>query len=311
VWPSGPARRTDPGWSGGPRWPGGSGWPAGGGAVGVHGGPCEGPAPAAAVTAVEAPAWDDAQEQPDEGVPADPGAHRQGRGGRAVGRWLPEGWRGARLDPGRPGATALALVAAAAAVVAAVGVWSDRPRAEPITALPSVVATGEPVPAAGGAVASGAPGQPETPATLVVSVAGKVGRPGLVRVPAGARVAEAIEAAGGPLPGTDLTGLNLARRLGDGEQVAVGVPAAPDAAGPDLGLAAGPGAGGDGTPARVDLNAATAEQLETLPGVGPVTAERILEWRNRNGPFSRVEQLREVNGIGERRFSTLRDLVSV
>jgi competence protein ComEA len=248
-------------------------------------------------------------------------------------RWLPAAWRGARLDPGRPGAIALALVAAAAAVVAAVVVGSERPRAEPVGGLPTVSVVAEsadavattdaPDPAkaatagapTAGAAAAPAPAQPVAP--LVVSVSGKVRRPGLVEVPAGARVADVLDAAGGALPGTDLAPLNLARRVSDGEQVAVGVPAA---AGVDPGPTPGSlpgGAGGSGAGAapgpasKVDLNVATAEQLDGLPGVGPVTAQRILEWRARNGRFARVEQLREIEGIGERRFGQLRELVTV
>jgi len=122
-------------------------------------------------------------------------------------------------------------------------------------------------------------------------------------------------AAGGPQPGIDLSGLNLARRLVDGEQIAVGVPPAPDAAGrPPAGSAAGAGPAGAGPAApagKVDLNTATVAQLDTLPGVGPVTAQHIVEWRTRNGRFARVDQLREIDGIGERRFQQLRDLVTV
>jgi competence protein ComEA len=139
----------------------------------------------------------------------------------------------------------------------------------------------------------------------VVAVVGKVRRPGLVRVPPGSRVADTLDAAGGVLPGVDLAGVNLARKVGDGEQVAVGVPPAPDAV-PATGgepEAAGPGK------APLDLNAATVEQLDALPGVGPVTAQRIVDWRVRNGRFATVEQLREVEGIGERRLGQLRGLV--
>ncbi len=205
------------------------------------------------------------------------------------------------MDPGRPGATALALVAAAAAVVAAVGVWSERPRAEPVTTLPAVgLSTGGP-----SAGPSADPAAPAEPAPLVVSVTGKVRRPGLVQLRDGARVADVLEAAGGPLPGTDVTALNMARRVADGEQVAVGVPVAPDA---PAAAGAPEGAAPSG---RVDLNRATADQLDALPGVGPVTAARILEWRTRNGRFARVEQLREIDGIGERRFGQLRELVTV
>jgi competence protein ComEA len=141
-------------------------------------------------------------------------------------------------------------------------------------------------------------------------VAGRVARPGLVRVPAGSRVADVLEAAGGPLPGTDLAGVNLARKVSDGEQVALGVPAATDAAPAGAPPGGGPaGAGAPGGP--LDLNSATVEQLDGLPGVGPVTAQHIVDWRTRNGRFASVDQLREVDGIGERRFGQLRDLVRV
>ncbi|MGE0296007.1 MAG: helix-hairpin-helix domain-containing protein [Pseudonocardia sp.] len=222
-----------------------------------------------------------------------PGGSLVGRLGRWVRRFAPAGAIAARVDPGRPGATALALVAAAAAVLAAAGVWLERPRAEPVDALPAVT-TGA---AAGEAAPTG---------SIVVSVTGKVRTPGLVTLPDGARVADAVTAAGGALPGIDLTGVNLARRLADGEQVVVGVaPPGGAGAGPAAPGGPGPGAG------LIDLNLATAAQLDTLPGVGPVTAERIVEWRTRNGPFRRVEQLREVDGIGERRFAQLRALVTV
>ncbi len=155
---------------------------------------------------------------------------------------------------------------------------------------------------------------------LVVSVAGRVAHPGVVRVPDGARVIDVLAAAGGAQPGVDLAGLNLARRVVDGEQIAVGVPPAPDAAAQPLSAgavgagsagAAGTGAGASGPAAKVDLNTATVAQLDTLPGVGPVTAQHIVDWRTRNGRFVRVDQLREIDGIGERRFQQLRDLVTI
>lgn len=252
-----------------------------------------------------------------------PGAPRPGR----LQRLLPAAWREARVDPGRPGATALALVAAAAAVVAAIGVWVERPRAEPVAGLSEVAVVAEPsatVAQEASAVPAPAPEAPGPGATaappaepLVVSVSGRVGRPGLVEVPAGSRVADVLAAAGGPVPGTDLAGLNLARRVVDGEQVAVGVPPAPDAlpaaSGPGAPVPPGPGPVGGSArpPGKVDLNSATPEQLDALPGVGPVTAQRVLEWRTRHGRFVRVEQLREIEGIGERRFGQLRELVTV
>ncbi len=235
-----------------------------------------------------------------------PGRRRSRLAVLADGR-LPVGWRNARLDPGRPGALALLLTAALAAVLAAVGVWWERPRAEPVASgLPALVDTTAAAPT-GPAPTRPAP-TPGPPEQLVVAVAGRVVRPGLVRVPAGARVADVLEAAGGPLPDTDLAGVNLARKVNDGEQVAVGVPGATDAAAPP----AAAGAAGQAAPgAPLDLNAATAEQLDALPGVGPVTAQRIVEWRTRNGRFATVDQLREVEGIGERRFGQLRALVRV
>ncbi|GAA1848256.1 hypothetical protein GCM10009836_29900 [Pseudonocardia ailaonensis] len=227
---------------------------------------------------------------------------RPSRAARVAARWVPEAWRGARLNPGRAGAIALVLVAAVAAVVAAVGVWGARPRAEQMPALPTVSTTApEPSTAASAAPTA-------TPVELVVGVAGRVRRPGLVRVPDGSRVADVLEAAGGTLPGTDLATVNLARKVVDGEQVAIGVPAAADAQGSAGGAAGTPGSAPGG---KVDLNRATVDQLDGLPGVGPVTAQRILDWRTAHGRFSRVDQLREVDGIGERRFAQLRELVAV
>ena len=196
----------------------------------------------------------------------------------------------------------MVLVGVVAAVVAAVGVWREVPRAEPVAGLPALVTT---------TAATAAPSTVAAAPELVVAVAGKVRRPGLVRVPAGSRVADALEAAGGVLPGVDLAGVNLARKVGDGEQVAVGVPPAPDAAGaPAAAGAAAAGAGAAGAAAApLDLNTATVEQLDALPGVGPVTAQRIVDWRARNGRFATVDQLREVEGIGERRLGQLRELV--
>lgn len=250
-------------------------------------------------------------------TPASVGPAPGGRTDAALRRLLPGGWLGARIDPGRPGATALALVAAVAAVLAAAGVWMERPRAEPVGALPTVAVTSPaPAPVPDGEAPTAAGGGSST-GRLVVSVVGKVRSPGLVEVPDGARVADVLTAAGEALPGVDLTGINLARRVSDGEQVAVGVTPAPDAGpagavGAGGSVAGGADAGGEGTGGQpLDLNRATAAQLDTLPGVGPVTAERILEWRTRNGRFSRVEQLREIEGIGERRFGQLRGLVQV
>jgi competence protein ComEA len=151
-----------------------------------------------------------------------------------------------------------------------------------------------------GAAAVGADGR------VAVHVAGRVRHPGLVRLPAGSRVQDAIRAAGGSSSGADLDALNLARRLTDGEQVLVPGPGDPP---PPPPLGAGPSSGA--TPsAPLDLNAATLEQLDALPGVGEVTAGRIIAYRSAH-PFTAVDELLEVPGIGQRRFEQLKDLVTV
>jgi competence protein ComEA len=127
----------------------------------------------------------------------------------------------------------------------------------------------------------------------------------VIRLAAGARVVDALRAAGGVRPGVDTTALNLARLLVDGEQILVAVP---PAAGPSPpGSVSGPGAAGG----LLDLNAATLEQLDELPGVGPVLAQRILDWRQENGRFSAVDELQEVPGIGPAKFAALAKKVRV
>ncbi|MFJ9622012.1 helix-hairpin-helix domain-containing protein [Streptomyces sp. NPDC101181] len=219
----------------------------------------------------------------------------------------------------------LGMVLLAAVVFAAFHFWSVRPEAvrapEPVVAEGSTADPAlpqeslrpdspDPVPRPiGGAPQAGGAAAGE----VVVDVSGKVRRPGVRRLPAGSRVADALRAAGGVRDGTDVTGLNRARVLVDGEQVVVGLPAgasAPGAtggAGGPLGAAGPPGQPGPGAP--LSLNTATAEQLETLPGVGPVLAQRMIDHRTESGGFRSVDELREVNGIGDRRFADLQPLV--
>jgi competence protein ComEA len=153
---------------------------------------------------------------------------------------------------------------------------------------------------------------------IFVHVAGAVRRPGLYRVPSAARVAEALQRAGGPLRRAELTAVNLAARMEDGQQVVVpaagavpvagaaGARASPGTAGALPGVAgAVPGAGG----VKLSLAAATVDQLDELDGIGPTLAGRIIEYRDAHGGFRSVEQLREVDGIGEKRFATLREAV--
>jgi competence protein ComEA len=147
---------------------------------------------------------------------------------------------------------------------------------------------------------------------LVVHVSGAVTREGLVRVAPGSRVADAVAAAGGPAPGADLRRLNLAAKVLDGQQVAVpkvGEPA-PVTAG-SAGTGAGVGGAGPSADTPLDLNSATAAQLEALPGIGPSLASAILAERDRAGGFRRVDDLRRVRGIGDARFAQIRPLVRV
>ncbi|QWC85853.1 helix-hairpin-helix domain-containing protein [Nocardioidaceae bacterium] len=195
------------------------------------------------------------------------------------------------------------------------GSSGDATQAEPLVDLDASapgpgtgVATPEPVDASG--AASGAAMRAGTAAVVVVDVAGRVRRPGLATLPAGSRVADAIDSAGGARRGVDLTNLNLARVLVDGEQVLVGVD---PAAGAPLGV---PGVATGATPdpssvALVNLNTADQPTLETLPGVGPVTAAAILQWRTDHGAFTTVEELLEVSGIGPATLEDLAPLVTV
>ncbi|WP_425577311.1 helix-hairpin-helix domain-containing protein [Streptomyces enissocaesilis] len=206
---------------------------------------------------------------------------------------------------------ALAVVLVVAAVLAAQHFWTGRPQS---VQPPEVVGEG---PAAARPEPSPSPGPPPTATAdgpgpvpgegrIVIDVSGRVRQPGIHRLPAGSRVADALRAAGGVKAGADTVGLNRARLLMDGEQVVVGVPAPAGAAGP----AAGGGAPASGRAAApIGLGSATAEQLETLPGVGPVLAQHIIDYRTEHGGFRSVDELREVKGIGDRRFADLRPLV--
>lgn len=243
-------------------------------------------------------------------------------------RLVPERFRGIRVDPGRRGVCTLLAVGVVAMVVAGVAIFRERPIARPVPPLPAVHSTAD---AAAPALPPGTETQSaarpklveSAPAAgeLVVSVVGLVHRTGLVRLPTGARVADALTAAGGPRDGADTTGLNLAQRLSDGDQVLVG-PSGADPAAPKLGsatISAGgrPTASAPGSAqpppssGRLDLNTATEAQLDALPGVGPVTAKAIIAWRTTHGRFTDVTQLGEVDGIGPARLARLRELVRV
>lgn len=160
--------------------------------------------------------------------------------------------------------------------------------------------------------------------TVTVHVVGQVERPGVFTMPAGSRVSDVVAKAGAR-KGADLAAINLARPLVDGEQLRVPKPgevvAAPaGTAGPGSGVGAASSAGGVGSAAtggvpgaavRVNLNSASATELEDLPGVGPVLAQRIIDWRSEHGRFASVDELGEVSGIGEKIFAALQPKVTV
>jgi competence protein ComEA len=188
----------------------------------------------------------------------------------------------------------LAAVCAGCIALTAYVVLHHRPGAVPVAAAPApwpTVAT-LPLPS-------------PTPAGIVVDVAGRVRHPGIVTLPAGSRIADALDAAGGARNPSDLTMVDLAATLTDGQLIVVGLPGGGGA------VTAGGQTTGTSSPASVDLNSATVDQLDTLPGIGPVLAQRILDWRTANGPFTSVDQLNDVSGIGPSTFADLQPLVRV
>lgn len=234
----------------------------------------------------------------------------------ALSAHLPERWRGARLDPGRTGMLALCGVGVTVLIVAGYAMLRDAPVVAPVPTLPIVQPISEVEVAPSGTAAP--------PSTIVVSVVGLVASSGLVNLPAGSRVADALEAAGGPLDGADVLALNLAAKLADGDQIVVGAPplegrpiisgtvqdSAPGSA--STSATGATGAAGDGSAGgTVNLNTATVAELDALDGVGPVTAASIIAWREANGAFKDVGQLAEVDGIGPVRLEKLRGQVTV
>ncbi|MFE7133223.1 helix-hairpin-helix domain-containing protein [Streptomyces sp. NPDC057638] len=197
---------------------------------------------------------------------------------------------------------ALAVVLVAGVTFAVQQFWVGRPQG---VRAPELVGPGalELASPSSAAPPGGRPG-----ARIVVDVSGEVRRPGVFRLPSGSRVTDALGAAGGVLPKTDVTGLNRARVLMDGEHVVVGTPPQQDIAPAGPSPTPGSGVQRPGT-APLSLNTATLEQLDTLPGVGPVLARHILDYRDRHGGFRSLDELREVDGIGERRFADLSELV--
>ena len=219
----------------------------------------------------------------------------------------------------------VALLIAALAVLGSVWFWSQVAAGQPeVMPLTDISAQGS-LPAGGGTQGQephGA-GPPELssetpqPGTVIIHVAGAVAVPGIVQLPAGSRVHQAVAAAGGGTPSADLNRLNLAAVLSDGQKLYVPrageeIPAgAPVSSGP-------PGEAGNGTAGgtasaggKVNLNTASVEELDALPKVGPVLAQRILDWRKQHGPFKSAEELDAVDGVGPKMLETLLPLVGV
>ena len=255
----------------------------------------------------ESSSWDDAVEVPPVPVP-----------GRHASRRLADR---VRLTPAH-----LAVVAVVVALGVGMAAWlAVRSQAEPVPVAP-LTPVSEPladVPAVDGSAAAAGSGATSTRSSaeesatsggvadstaedLTVDVAGKVRSPGIAVLPPGSRVVDALEAAGGARRGVDLTSLNLARPLVDGEQILVGVTA-------PAGVPATVGDPGSATTAGalVNLNTADPPTLETLPGVGPVTAGAIISWRDQHGGFSAVEELLEVDGIGDATLAQIAPHVTI
>lgn len=248
---------------------------------------------------------------------------------------LPGPLRGGRITPPVAAVVGAAIVVIVAVVVAMTGVLGAGRSGEPVPAVPrggGVATTGSPpaagqrtgappgaesgpsavrssagVPRGGSSLGGSQPGM-AAPSTVVVHVVGAVRREGVVQLPAGSRVQDALKAAGGTTRKAVLRGLNLARTVVDGEQIFV-----PDSVNAPVPIPTTPpgGAGSTAPSGPVDLNAADKAALMTLPGVGEKTAEKIIAWRDLHGRFTSVDELGEVQGIGEKRLERLRPLVKV
>ena len=236
---------------------------------------------------------------------------------------VPGRLRGASWLPSMRAAVGVALVIAG--IVAVLGVrlaWASvhdtttpvrAPGASPGVDLDPAARGSPSTAAAAGSPSSAGPGTASAGATgiVVVDVVGQVGRPGLVSLPAGSRVADAITAAGGATPEADVSLLNQARLVIDGEQIRVPRPGEVIAAAPGAAAPGAAGGAGGGVGALVSLNSADLATLDGLPGVGPVLAQRILDWRSEHGRFTSVDELGEVSGIGDKLMSQLRPRVTL
>lgn len=188
-------------------------------------------------------------------------------------------------------------------------VFLRRPDPPPLEIITPAVTPG----GAATAVASPAAPPTGTPRPLRVYVSGAIRTPDVYTLPPGSIIKDAIALAGGPLADADLARINLAQELQDQQQIYVplqdeATPLPPVSGGPALSISA---AASSSTAGAVNINTASAEELDTLPGVGPAIAQRIIDYRQANGPFAAIEQIMEVRGIGEATFAKLRDRITV
>ncbi len=237
-----------------------------------------------------------------------PGRHASRRAGKALAATVPATLRG-RVAVGPAQLSVVALLVAAA--LALTCWWVIHDDSAPVPA-PGLQAPATPLVSVPPGDASPVASEPTSPdatgaraGTVTVDVEGKVRRPGIAVLDTGARVVDALDAAGGARRGADLSGLNLARVLVDGEQIVVGQPAP---AGVAASAVPSPGAA---AAVLVNLNTATLAELETLPEVGPVTATSIVSWRDEHGGFTAVEELLEVDGIGDATLAKLAPYVTL
>lgn len=246
--------------------------------------------------------------------------------------------RGSRFDPSGRQVAVLVVLAIVAAAIAGVTAWRARPHESAVG--PAAFPAAADAPASGAASATerpsalsptstptSAPTAGAAPTSIVVAVVGKVRKPGLVTLRPDSRVADAIAAAGGAERGVDFSQLNQARKVADGEQIAVGVPGAQPPAGGTAAASPAPGSPASGSSTSgsaasgssaagssataIDLNTATAEQLDELPGVGPVLAKRILDYRTEHGRFGSIDELQEVSGIGDATYAKIAPMARV
>ncbi|MBK9101395.1 MAG: ComEA family DNA-binding protein [Austwickia sp.] len=257
------------------------------------------------------------------GVVMGQGRHRDNGGLSQRVFSAPLGLRSVRVRPSGRAVAGLAIVVILALTIVGVRVWRADAAATPVpvgsaAATPSALTSRAMTGAAGPLGPGGATSSPSVTtasnagaAWSTVHVVGAVRRPGVTRVPAGSRVQDAVQRCGGAVPGADLTGVNLARIVVDGEQIVVPTRGAPAPAGAGVSAPSRSAVSGASPPVPVNLNTADASALDELPGIGPKIAERIIAWRAAHGRFTTIDELGEVAGIGDAMLVRLRPLVTV